>query len=166
MIAIHTEKQRRYFDEVIRMHFEESKGIDQIARVLPVGHTTIRRWINAYSGPRRPEESTNSLRTFDYAMELKASGMPITHISKKLDVSRSTLYRWMTIFAEDTEKRPIIMQKTDSEQPMSQDAQTRIAELEAKLRKAELARDAYDEMINVAEAKFNIPIRKKAGAKR
>jgi len=58
------------------------------------------------------------------------------------------------------------MQKTDSEQPMSQDAQTRIAELEAKLRKAELARDAYDEMINVAEAKFNIPIRKKAGAKR
>lgn len=46
-----------------------------------------------------------------------------------------------------------------------QDAQARIVELEEKLRKAELARDAYDEMINVAEAKFNIPIRKKAGAK-
>lgn len=48
---------------------------------------------------------------------------------------------------------------------IEQDAQARIVELEEKLRKAELARDAYDEMINVAEAKFNIPIRKKAGAK-
>ncbi len=166
MISIHTEKQRKYFDEVIRMHFEESMGIDRIAREVPIGHTTIARWINAYSGPGRPSKSNNSLRLFDYAMELRESGMPITHICKKLDVSRSTLYRWMTIFAEDTSKRPIIMQNTDSSTPIPQDAQARIAELEEKLRMAELARDAYDEMINVAEAKFNIPIRKKAGAKR
>jgi transposase-like protein len=166
MIAIHTEKQRKYYYEVIRMHFEESMGIDRIAREVPVGHTTISRWINAYSGPRRPTESSNSLRMFDYAMELRASGMPITHICKKLDVSRSTLYRWMIIFAEDKGKRPIIMQKTDTNQPIPQDAQARITELEGKLRNAELARDAYDEMISEAESKFNIPIRKKAGAKR
>ena len=54
------------------------------------------------------------------------------------------------------------MPQTDKKTTLvtDQDAQARIEELEVKLRKAELARDAYDEMINVAEAKFNIPIGK------
>ena len=42
----------------------------------------------------------------------------------------------------------------------------RVEELEAQLLKAEIKAEFYDEMINVAEAKFKIPIRKKAGAKR
>lgn len=33
------------------------------------------------------------------------------------------------------------------------------------LRKAELRLDAYDTMIDIAESKFSIPIRKKAGVK-
>ena len=37
--------------------------------------------------------------------------------------------------------------------------------LEAQLRQAEIKAEFYDEMINVAEAKFKVPIRKKAGAK-
>ena len=43
--------------------------------------------------------------------------------------------------------------------------QERVKELEAQLLRAEIKAEAYDEMINVAEAKFRIPIRKKAGAK-
>ena len=43
--------------------------------------------------------------------------------------------------------------------------QKRVKELEAQLLAAEIKAEAYDEMINVAEAKFRIPIRKKAGAK-
>ena len=39
----------------------------------------------------------------------------------------------------------------------------RIRELEIELR--EMARDAYDEMIRLAEQYYNIPIRKKSGAK-
>jgi transposase-like protein len=41
----------------------------------------------------------------------------------------------------------------------------RIRELELALRKTEMARDAYDEMIRLAEQYYNIPIRKKSGAK-
>ena len=41
----------------------------------------------------------------------------------------------------------------------------RIHELELELRKAEMARDAYDEMIRLAEQYCNLPIRKKSGAK-
>ena len=46
-----------------------------------------------------------------------------------------------------------------------QDLQARIKELEAQLLKAEIKAEAYEELINVAEAKFRIQIRKKAGAK-
>lgn len=41
----------------------------------------------------------------------------------------------------------------------------RIRELEIDLRRTEMARDAYDEMIRLAEQYYNIPIRKKSGAK-
>ena len=41
----------------------------------------------------------------------------------------------------------------------------RIRELEIELRRTEMARDAYDEMIRLAEHYYNIPIRKKSGAK-
>ena len=40
-----------------------------------------------------------------------------------------------------------------------------IADLKNQLSKETLRADAYDEMINIAEKKFNIAIRKKAGAK-
>ena len=43
--------------------------------------------------------------------------------------------------------------------------QAELKRLRAQLKKAEIKAEAYDELINVAEAKFNIPIRKKAGAK-
>ena len=38
--------------------------------------------------------------------------------------------------------------------------------LRKELTKAEIKAEAYDELINVAESKFGIQIRKKAGAKR
>lgn len=41
----------------------------------------------------------------------------------------------------------------------------RIRELEIELRRTEMVRDAYDEMIRLAEQYYNIPIRKKSGAK-
>ena len=41
----------------------------------------------------------------------------------------------------------------------------RIRELERELRKTEMARDAYDEMIRLAEQYYNLPIRKKSVAK-
>ena len=58
--------------------------------------------------------------------------------------------------------------KTASSQNQSDDVQAlqnRIKELEAQLLQAEIKAEFYDEMISVAEAKFRIPIRKKAGAK-
>ena len=50
MYQLHTEKQRLYFNEVIRLHYEEGimkKGWvkTEFSRILPIGHTTASRWI-------------------------------------------------------------------------------------------------------------------------
>lgn len=42
----------------------------------------------------------------------------------------------------------------------------KIARLERELEEARLRADLYDEIINVAEKKFDVQIRKKAGTKR
>ena len=49
MYQLHTEKQRLYFNEVIRLHYEEGMGEDRISRILPIGHTTAARWIAIFA---------------------------------------------------------------------------------------------------------------------
>ena len=44
--------------------------------------------------------------------------------------------------------------------------QAEVARLQKELKHEQLRADAFDTMIDIAESKFNIPIRKKAGAKR
>lgn len=63
-----------------------------------------------------------------------------------------------------------VMKKSQFITPQAQSEEVenlkkRVKELEAQLRQAEIKAEFYDEMINVAEAKFKIPIRKKAGDK-
>ena len=94
------------------------------------------------------------------------SGMSTRAIGRTIGLSKSTISSRIAKFAIKSEEQDMPQTDNKTTPVIEQDAQARIAELEAKLRMAELARDAYDEMINVAEAKFNISIRKKAGAKR
>ena len=59
-------------------------------------------------------------------------------------------------------------QETASVQTDSKDVkelQKKIKELEAQLLAAEVKAEVYDRMIEIAEARFGIPIRKKPGAK-
>lgn len=123
MYQLHTKKQQKYFNEVIRLHFEEDYGEDRIAQVLPVGHSTVSRWIAIFA----KEKGQISF----------PSDMPKSQISNS-----------------STEK----INEVES-------LQKRVKELEAQLKRAEIKAEFYDKMIDVAEAKFRIPIRKKAGAK-
>ena len=49
MYKLRTTKQLKYFDEVIRLHYEEGYGEDRIASLLPIGHTTVSRWIAIFA---------------------------------------------------------------------------------------------------------------------
>jgi len=123
MYRLHTEKQLKYFDEVIRLHYEEGYGQDRISRLLPIGHSTVSKWIAIFAKEEGKIFGTNDMRK----PQKKTSSQVTNDEVSKL--------------------------------------QTRVKELEAQLLRAEIKAEAYDELINVAEAKFRIPIRKKAGAK-
>jgi len=122
---LHTKKQQQYFNEVIRLHYEYGYGEDRISRILPIGHSTVSRWISIFA-------SENAAK----AVKMKKK--------KLLKVIKSST----------------------SEVSDLKFLQSEVIRLQSQLKQESLRADAYDEMINVAETKFNIAIRKKVGAKR
>ena len=123
MYHLHTAKQQKYFDEVIRLHYKEGYGPERISNLLPIGHSTVSRWIAIFAKEGVNVSGTNDMQK---PQENTSSQVPNEDVAK---------------------------------------LQARVKELEAQLLRAEIKAEAYEEMINVAEAKFRIPIRKKAGAK-
>ena len=126
MYKLRTTKQLKYFDEVIRLHYEEGYGEDRIASILPLGHTTISRWIAIFA-------------------------------SQNGDVPR----------CKETDES---MGKEHEDGHMSPEDELRelkaaYSKIQMELRKERMRADLLDEMINVGEAMFKVPIRKKVGAK-
>ena len=117
---------------------------------------------------------------YEKAMKLYfKDGLRVTQISRALPLSRAILYKWIAIFAEQNPQMASMkgvkqIKKVSKPSPEVQaeelpktvmELQAELKRLRAQLKKTEIKAEAYDELINVAEAKFNIPIRKKAGAK-
>ena len=125
-----TLKQEMYYDEVIRLHYELGYGENQIAEILPIGHSTAWRWIRKFAAENKG----------------KTPAMARTKKPKK---------------EETTSKATSIEAEEDI-----QALKAELSALKDKLKQAEMRADLYDEMINVAEKKFKVEIRKKAGAKR
>jgi len=101
-------------------------------------------------------------------------GLGYDKISQLVPVSKSSIRVWIITFVPEKEKAYSTIMKEKTPRPANQsspeasDAQSlqeKIASLEQQLKKEKLRAVAYDTMIDIAEKKFNIPIRKKAGAK-
>ena len=113
----------------------------------------------------------------DKALELRTSGLSYGLISRILSVPRETIRRWCIKFAAPKEVHQQSGMKrkehsnTDSmdighESPKDiQALESELKKLRAALTEAEIKTEAYEELIKVAESKFGIRIRKKAGAK-
>ena len=117
---------------------------------------------------------------YEKAMKLYfEEGMCGTNICKVLPISRAILYKWIAIFVEQNPQvasMKRVKEAKNAPKPFPEvreeelpktvlELQSELKKLRAQLNKAEIKAEAYDELINVAEAKFNIQIRKKAGAK-
>lgn len=124
-MKLRTKKQELYFDEAIRLHYEKGYGEDRIAKILPIGHTTVSRWITIFAAEK-------GVTTKIFRMT-KSKAKEQTSSASEKDVKA---------------------------------LQQEISRLQAQLKHETLRADAYDELINVAESKFRILIRKKAGTKR
>ena len=125
------ENQALYYDEVMRLYFEEGLGSLRITHLVPVSRSTILRWIRNFVS-ENPE--------YRYQMQ-KASTPKLVDSAADEQQKKSSLEEIKALKEE-------------------------LGRLKIQLQKAELRADLYDEMINVAEKQFNIPIRKKAGVKR
>ena len=111
--------------------------------------------------------------------DLYNRGMPIKEIAAQVPVSLATVYRWINLPKHKSIKRKSEPKSKDfaaggdSKKSVSSGNSScenallvaQIKELKAQLRAAELKACAYETMVNVAEKKFGIAIRKKHGAK-
>lgn len=125
------ENQALYYDEVMRLYFEEGLGSLRITHLVPVSRSTILRWIRNFVC-ENPE----------YRYQMQKASTP-----KLVDS------------AADEQQKEASLEEIKA-------LKEELGRLKVQLQKAELRADLYDEMINVAEKQFNIPIRKKVGVKR
>lgn len=76
------------------------------------------------------------------------------------------LYRWIRIFApKPILKEPPMKSSSTKERDELLALKRQLQQQSLELKKEKMRADFYEEMINVAEEQFNIPIRKKAGTK-
>ena len=92
-------------------------------------------------------------------------------IARKIPVNLCTIKNWCATFeAERTQKELIMEEQRKPEVQVESMSELEMQEEISRLREAldleRLRSEAYDEMIKLAETRFNIPIRKKSGTKR
>ena len=132
-----------------------------------------------YRGRRHNVSLEQKIQAVDECLQGK---MTITDLSKKYQVSRAAIYKWISIFAsgklisaydnEVTDVKPNtnpMPRKKENPAETPEEELTRLREenkkLQEALKMAEWSNHAKDVMIDLAEKTFNIPIRKKSGAK-
>ena len=116
---------------------------------------------------------------YDKVIEMyRSTGYSPYRLKKIFPLSRHTIERWIANFAEDNPQvaASCRMRKSKTQPSIPEHAeqlpasdvqvlQEELRRLRAELTNAEIKAEAYNELINVAESKFGIQIRKKAGAK-
>jgi transposase-like protein len=106
--------------------------------------------------------------------EYLSSGMSKSRFEREKGLSDGSILNWIRIFA--AENTPVIssqvavtdMKKDPDKEELLQEIARLKQELRCKsidLKRTEMARDAYERMIVLAEERYGIPIRKKSDAK-
>jgi transposase-like protein len=110
--------------------------------------------------------------------EYLQQGCGYRKLQEKYGIGRTTICKWVQIYQgihglqRTTKQQNHYLRDMDDPQkkrlpkkhPTNQDLEKKIAALEKQLRWEKLRADALDTMINVAEEKLNIAIRKKSGS--
>ena len=88
---------------------------------------------------------------------------------KENGLTKNSIRRWFRIFGLEDKPSPVMSKKlSQTEQELHDriyELEKKIKSLETELKRSNMARDAYDCMIDLAEKKYNIPVRKNSDAK-
>jgi len=105
------------------------------------------------------------------ATEYLTTSISVKELQKKYGFTGvGTLYKWIRKFdlsqpSEAALKSNDIMQKERSKTSREQELEDKLRELEKQLEYQKLKVRAYEKMVEIAERKFSISIRKKFGSK-
>lgn len=110
-----------------------------------------------------------------FVEEYLSSGKPKSSFEKENDLANGSISKWIRTFAVEDNAVVIIprsavtdMEKDPDKEELLQEIARLKQELRSKsidLKRTEMARDAYERMIVLAEERYGIPIRKKSDAK-
>ena len=141
--------------------------------------------------PHRPNFRPLDEEILEAKRLYEEEGWTMREIGEKFDRSQSNISVWINKFAKELDNPDMNKKKLratrqrerakrkygvlapertphpdeQNESQTTESVEQRIKRLEKELADARLARDFYNEMINVAERQFNISIRKKAGTR-
>jgi len=110
--------------------------------------------------------------------EYLEQGIGYRKLQAKYGIGRTTICKWVQIYQgihglqRTTKQQNHYLRDMDDPQkkrlpkkhPTNKDLEKKIAVLEKQLQWEKLRADALDTLINIAEEKLNIPIRKKSGS--
>ena len=137
--------------EAVRLYNEEGWTLEEIGKKFNRTKSGIHRWITKFAKDLDNPEMKDKKRKNDKRRE---------RVKRKFGITAPETVPEANPVAADRESPSEVNNASE------QELKARIEKLERDLEDARLMRDFYDEMINIAEKDFNIPIRKKGGAKR
>lgn len=137
-------KKEQYYDEVIRLYFQEGLTGPEICNIIPIHNSNVYRWLDEYdeNEMRNDTEDNKGSKSKDVIKGKRVFG---------------------TTAPESSHARKHVSDKGPS--VGTETLEQKVRRLERELSEARMERDLYNEIINVAEKKFDIQIRKKAGTK-
>lgn len=119
----------------------------------------------------RESRSYNDAEKLQIIEEYMNSGESMETFQAKFGMGHCTLSRWMTKFGlsntsqiQFNEMKKVV-ERSPEKSLRERTLETKVAQLEKKLKEEQLKSMAYSTMIDVAEEELGIDIRKKSGAK-
>ncbi len=170
-MSSYKEQRFQYLSKVLNLYRAGlSKG--EILREVPIQRRTMDRWIEKYSVRKKPSGYYHSSKKEKYYNEVirlyLEDGYGEEKISRILPIGHTTVGRWIANFVAEQEKKASVIAMKPNQENRSEELdalKAKVAELEEQLRIEKMRVCINEKMIDIAEQKFNIPIRKKAGAK-
>ena len=117
----------------------------------------------------------NDERRLSYIQLYLASNQTKNEFEKENGLGRDRISKWLRTFAIEDKTASVTLtptmstlqtdNKTDNPEEELRRLRLELRQKELELKQAVMARDAYEKMIEIAETKYAIPIRKNSGAK-
>ena len=86
----------------------------------------------------------------------------VTEVHKEYKVTRASVYKWIFLYSDMKKKTKVIVE-TESDTRKIQELKEKVAELERALGQKQIQLDFINKMVDLAEEKYKIDIKKKNG---